>query len=63
MSGHRHPGRVARDLDAVVALPENTLVRTRLSPPVEVIRRPSLRLGAAPLKASRPPNVLNVMNP
>ena len=43
--------------------PENTLVRTVLWPPVAVISRPSRPFGAAPLKASRPPKVLNVVNP
>ena len=38
-------------------------MRTRLLPPVEVISRPSRPFGAAPLKASSPPNVLNVVNP
>ena len=44
-------------------LPENTLVRARLPPPVEVISRPSLPFGAAPLNASRPPKVLKVVKP
>ena len=44
-------------------LPEKTLVRTVWLPPVEVIRRPSLPLGAAPWKASRPPKVLKVVKP
>ena len=47
----------------LLRLPENTLVRTRLPPPVAVISRPSRPFGAAPLKASSPPKVLNVVNP
>ena len=43
-------------------LPENTFVLAVMWPPVEVTSRPSFPLGAAPLNASSPPKVLNVMN-
>ena len=43
--------------------PEKTLVRASWLPPVAVTSSPSLPFGAAPLKARRPPNVLNVMKP
>ncbi len=44
-------------------LPETMLVRIRLFPPLEVIRIPSSRFGAAPANAKIPAKVLNEMNP
>src|ERR1035438_1086696 len=55
---------VARPASSIpfLVLPENTFVLATMWPPVEVTSRPSFPLGAAPLSASSPPKVLNVMN-
>ena len=42
-------------------LPENTFARTVWLPPVALMSKPSLPLGAAPPKANSPPNVLTVL--
>ena len=44
-------------------LPETMQVRIRLLPPLEVIRIPSRRFGAAPPKAKMPAKVLNEVKP